>query len=93
MGRASAHSQVRSTNAFATRDNEEVLFVCPRCRATGPFEHLIEVTQAIEVVFTKNGARHRPVIVEDAVASEEEISEAGYRCGSCQARFDSPRWL
>ena len=75
---------------------DAIIFFCPRCGATGPFEHLIEMTQAIEVTF-KEGADHpylrgsdRHIIVEDAVVSEEAVSEAGYRCGCCYQRFDRP---
>jgi predicted RNA-binding Zn-ribbon protein involved in translation (DUF1610 family) len=97
MGRARSMSEVKVSGRYEAEASETVaVFVCPRCRAHGPFEHLIEVTQAIEVVFTASAYRpyapasQRHSIVEDAEAREEKVSEAGYRCGSCGERFDRP---
>lgn len=68
------------------------MYTCPACGSSGPFQEVIEVTSAIEVVFdaTPQGALTRRV-VDDAEAVDLSTALAGYRCMTCTASFDRPR--
>jgi DNA-directed RNA polymerase subunit RPC12/RpoP len=62
--------------------------VCPHCQHSGPFSHLLDLRQAIEVeLYRDDRGRLQFKIVDDAEAVEEDVADAGFRCERCQTRL------